>query len=144
MKLTPPIIQIFYIVHHYNAYQAAIYPGLGVHQWQYNPTLAAASNYVNSANSARDAWGRVANSSPELQAWKCVFRPKYSILKDRRPNRLDTYLRANGHTECPILDLAHFDLEQRCLLLDRHLHRGVPMPTRGCGHIEMQYRCPEV
>ncbi|KAI1360438.1 hypothetical protein F5Y08DRAFT_317338 [Xylaria arbuscula] len=39
------ISMVFYIVHHYNAYQAAIYPGLGVHQWQYNPTLAAASNY---------------------------------------------------------------------------------------------------
>ncbi|KAI1122519.1 hypothetical protein F5Y10DRAFT_72581 [Nemania abortiva] len=35
----------FYLVHHYNAYQAAIYPGLGVHQWQFNPMLAAASHY---------------------------------------------------------------------------------------------------
>ncbi|KAI0904215.1 hypothetical protein F4823DRAFT_615753 [Ustulina deusta] len=39
------ISMVFYIVHHYNAYQAAIYPGLGVHQWEYNPTLAAASHY---------------------------------------------------------------------------------------------------
>ncbi|KAI0509369.1 hypothetical protein F5B22DRAFT_326973 [Xylaria bambusicola] len=45
------ISMIFYIVHHYNAYQAAIYPGLGVHQWQYNPTLAAASHYVNRRSS---------------------------------------------------------------------------------------------
>ncbi|GAP88178.1 putative integral membrane protein PTH11 [Rosellinia necatrix] len=35
----------FFIAHHYNAYQAAIYPGLGVHQWQFNPELAAASHY---------------------------------------------------------------------------------------------------
>ncbi|KAI1827217.1 hypothetical protein F4861DRAFT_536402 [Xylaria intraflava] len=35
----------FYLAHHYNAYQAAIYPGLGVHQWQYNAELAAASHY---------------------------------------------------------------------------------------------------
>ncbi|KAF2967711.1 hypothetical protein GQX73_g5888 [Xylaria multiplex] len=39
------ISMAFYIVHHYNAYQAAIYPGLGVHQWEYNPKLAAASHY---------------------------------------------------------------------------------------------------
>ncbi|GAW19407.1 hypothetical protein ANO14919_088940 [Xylariales sp. No.14919] len=36
---------VFYIVHHYNAYQAAIYPGLGVHQWEFNPELASASHY---------------------------------------------------------------------------------------------------
>ncbi|KAI0966495.1 hypothetical protein F4678DRAFT_484124 [Xylaria arbuscula] len=35
----------FFIAHHYNAYQAAIYPGLYVHQWQYNPELAASSHY---------------------------------------------------------------------------------------------------
>ncbi|KAJ8131278.1 hypothetical protein O1611_g2346 [Lasiodiplodia mahajangana] len=35
----------FYIFHHYNAYQVAVYPGLGVHEWQYNPELAASSNY---------------------------------------------------------------------------------------------------
>ncbi|KAI1346848.1 hypothetical protein F5Y01DRAFT_330360 [Xylaria sp. FL0043] len=35
----------FYIAHHWNAWQASIYPGLGVHQWQYNPQLAAASRY---------------------------------------------------------------------------------------------------
>ncbi|KAI0096666.1 hypothetical protein GGR51DRAFT_568279 [Nemania sp. FL0031] len=34
-----------YIYHHYNAYQVAIYPGLGVHQWQYNAELAASSHY---------------------------------------------------------------------------------------------------
>ncbi|KAI8948131.1 hypothetical protein F4801DRAFT_558009 [Xylaria longipes] len=39
------ISMIFYILHHYNAYEAAIYPGLGVHQWQMNPELAAASHY---------------------------------------------------------------------------------------------------
>ncbi|KAI8624805.1 hypothetical protein F5Y19DRAFT_303393 [Xylariaceae sp. FL1651] len=36
---------VFYALHHYNAYQAAIYPGLGVHQWQFNAQLAAASKY---------------------------------------------------------------------------------------------------
>ncbi|KAI1735114.1 hypothetical protein F4680DRAFT_310930 [Xylaria scruposa] len=39
------ISMVFYIVHHYNAYQAAIYPGLGVHQWEFNPQLAASSHY---------------------------------------------------------------------------------------------------
>ncbi|KAI1751060.1 hypothetical protein F4782DRAFT_506625 [Xylaria castorea] len=39
------ISMVFYILHHYNAYQAAIYPGLGVHQWELNPTLAATSHY---------------------------------------------------------------------------------------------------
>ncbi|KAI0869870.1 hypothetical protein GGS24DRAFT_477462 [Hypoxylon argillaceum] len=39
------ISMVFYLVHHYNAYQAAIYPGLGVHQWEFNPKLAAASHY---------------------------------------------------------------------------------------------------
>ncbi|KAI0428664.1 hypothetical protein F5Y09DRAFT_357612 [Xylaria sp. FL1042] len=42
------ISMAFYIVHHWNAWQASIYPGLGVHQWQYNPELAAASHYVKS------------------------------------------------------------------------------------------------
>lgn len=35
----------FFISHHYNAYQVAIYPGLGVHQWEFNPELAAKSRY---------------------------------------------------------------------------------------------------
>ncbi|KAI1175533.1 hypothetical protein F4777DRAFT_321570 [Nemania sp. FL0916] len=35
----------FYIFHHYNAYQVSIYPGLGVHQWQYNAELAATTHY---------------------------------------------------------------------------------------------------
>ncbi|KAH8165341.1 hypothetical protein CIB48_g2918 [Xylaria polymorpha] len=35
----------FYIAHHYNAWQASVYPGLGVHQWQYNAELATASHY---------------------------------------------------------------------------------------------------
>ncbi|KAI0469441.1 hypothetical protein F4859DRAFT_131680 [Xylaria cf. heliscus] len=39
------ISMVFYVAHHYNAYQAAIYPGLGVHQWQFNPVLASASHY---------------------------------------------------------------------------------------------------
>ncbi|KAI1164594.1 hypothetical protein F5B18DRAFT_660943 [Nemania serpens] len=39
------ISMAFFIVHHYNAYQVSIYPGLGVHQWQLNPELAAASHY---------------------------------------------------------------------------------------------------
>ncbi|KAI1186347.1 hypothetical protein F5B17DRAFT_366622 [Nemania serpens] len=39
------ISMAFFIVHHYNAYQVSVYPGLGVHQWQFNPELAAASHY---------------------------------------------------------------------------------------------------
>ncbi|KAI1119240.1 hypothetical protein F5Y14DRAFT_127285 [Nemania sp. NC0429] len=39
------ISMAFFLVHHYNAYQVSIYPGLGVHQWQLNPELAAGSHY---------------------------------------------------------------------------------------------------
>ncbi|KAI0453910.1 hypothetical protein F5B21DRAFT_525377 [Xylaria acuta] len=53
------ISMVFYIIHHYNAYQAAIYPGLGVHQWEYNPTLAAASHYVRSLTSVNFKLGSV-------------------------------------------------------------------------------------
>ncbi|RYC58250.1 hypothetical protein CHU98_g7963 [Xylaria longipes] len=36
---------VFFLVHLYNVYQVAIYPGSGVHQWQYNAELAAGSHY---------------------------------------------------------------------------------------------------
>jgi hypothetical protein len=32
--------------HYENAYEAIVYPGLGVHQYQFNPELAKASHYV--------------------------------------------------------------------------------------------------
>ncbi|KAI0151573.1 hypothetical protein GGR57DRAFT_503845 [Xylariaceae sp. FL1272] len=65
----------FYGAHHYNAYQAAIYPGLGVHQWQYNPDLAATSKYSFKNGSVFFGVQIVFLKIAVLLDWRRIFAP---------------------------------------------------------------------
>ncbi|KAI0198734.1 hypothetical protein F4808DRAFT_249411 [Astrocystis sublimbata] len=69
------ISMIFYIVHHYNAWQVSIYPGLGVHQWQFNPELAKASNYNFKIGSIFFGLNIVFLKIAILMDWLYVFVP---------------------------------------------------------------------
>ncbi|KAI1425508.1 hypothetical protein F5Y12DRAFT_369369 [Xylaria sp. FL1777] len=69
------ISMAFYLVHHYNAYQAAIYPGLGVHQWQYNAELAAASHYNFKIGSIFFGLNIVFLKIAILYDWMYIFVP---------------------------------------------------------------------
>ncbi|KAI1326939.1 hypothetical protein F5Y16DRAFT_216508 [Xylariaceae sp. FL0255] len=73
----------FYGVHHYNAYQAAIYPGLGVHQWQYNATLAQASKYDFKSGSIFFGLNIVFLKIAILLDWLRIFAP--AGTKNRNP-----------------------------------------------------------
>ncbi|KAI0468473.1 hypothetical protein F4859DRAFT_524408 [Xylaria cf. heliscus] len=70
----------FFIGHAYNAYQVAIYPGSGVHQWQYNPELAANSHYNLKFGSILFGLNIVFLKTAILVDWIYFFVPRRNIL----------------------------------------------------------------
>ncbi|KAI0409860.1 hypothetical protein F4802DRAFT_592744 [Xylaria palmicola] len=66
----------FYIGHAYNAYQAAIYPGIGIHEWEYSTELAATSHYSVKFGSIFFGLNIVFLKIAILLDWMHIFVPK--------------------------------------------------------------------
>ncbi|KAI1811801.1 hypothetical protein GGS20DRAFT_73430 [Poronia punctata] len=68
-------LQGFFLGHYWNAYQVVIYPGLGVHQWQLDPKLAAASHYSFKLGSILFGLDIVFLKAAILLDWERTFAP---------------------------------------------------------------------
>ncbi|KAI0533825.1 hypothetical protein GGR58DRAFT_516623 [Xylaria digitata] len=69
------IAAVFYVGLLYNGYQAAIYPGFGVHQWQYNPELASKSHFSFKLGTLSFGIGIAFIKIAILLDWKQIFVP---------------------------------------------------------------------
>ncbi|KAI0904340.1 hypothetical protein F4823DRAFT_634490 [Ustulina deusta] len=65
----------FYIVILYNGYEAAIYPGFGVHIWQFNPKLATASHFSFKLGTITFGLGIAFLKVAILLDWMRIFVP---------------------------------------------------------------------
>ncbi|KAJ2997232.1 hypothetical protein NUW58_g713 [Xylaria curta] len=72
----PDILLAFFLFYLYNEYEAGIYPGLGVHTWEYNHDLAKASHYDYRLGSILFAIIVLLLKAAILLDWKHIFVPR--------------------------------------------------------------------